>query len=165
MHLNFRFLHPFVWPEMLYIMNMASLSLSQNHCYQTLKWSPNCFIATHVLCTLLAMLTPGVSVPCWLAGSKMRYRTQGAFQIGDSADQLTRGMWKDFFERMDQAIEGKHKVDSHPVRSSGQFFHCAKGALLTLTLRIQTWKLSNSPGLQKRMRSLESIISESMGRA
>lgn len=30
-----------------------------------------------------------------------------SFQLGDSADQLSRGMWKDFFERMATAIEGR----------------------------------------------------------
>ena len=44
-----------------------------------------------------------------------------SFQIGDSADQLTRGMWKDFFERMDQAIEGNIKwtlILSDPLDNS-----------------------------------------------
>lgn len=30
-----------------------------------------------------------------------------SFQLGDSADQLSRSMWKDFFVQMDRAIEGK----------------------------------------------------------
>ena len=32
-----------------------------------------------------------------------------SFQLGDSADQLTRSLWRDFFEKMEQAIQGETK--------------------------------------------------------
>ena len=44
---------------------------------------------------------------CAMCRIKDALQATHSFQLGDSADQLTRGMWKDFFSQMDDAIEGR----------------------------------------------------------